>query len=166
MTVDLVKYREPLTQDELVFLKRKEAKERKQIYKVARVFMVMCFICPFAVAWVRAALGDEHAFSYFNYFLGVGFLLCFSAFGVFFSYYRTLYKVAQDIKHGTKTIERAYITRKQYMPTNNAFYCYISSTIKLSIEVEENDFRRLAVGDEICISYSSYSLFYLGYFYG
>lgn len=164
MNVDLVKYREPLTKDELVFLRRKEAKERKQLYSVMSVFMVMCFICPFATAWVKAAFGDERAFSYFNYFLGVGFLLCFSGFCILFSYYRTLHKVVQDIKHGTKTIERTYITRKQYMPAGNAFYFYISSAIKLSIEVEEVDFRRLKEGDELSITYTSYSNFYLGYF--
>lgn len=164
MNVDLVKYREALTKDELIFLRRKEAKERAQFYKVMGVFMVMSFICPFAAAWVKAVLGDEHAFSFFNYFIGVGFLLCFSMFGIFFTYYRTLHKVVKDIKHGTKIIERTYITRKQYMPVGNAFYFYISSAIKLSVEVEESDYRRLSEGDEINIAYTSYSNFYLGYF--
>ena len=41
MSLDLVKYREPLDKDELAFLRRKEEKERKQLFQIAKVFMVL-----------------------------------------------------------------------------------------------------------------------------
>lgn len=164
MSLDLIKYKEPLSQEELAFLKEKEAKERRQLYKVVRVFMVMCFICPFVAAWYKAAKGEEMAFSYGNYFLGVVFLLCFSGLGIYWSYYLHLRKVQKDIRHNTKIIERTIITRKQYMPSNNTYFFYLASPIKLSIEVNEDDYRRLDTGDEVNIEYTGYSNFYLGYF--
>lgn len=164
MSVDLIKYKQPLTQDELSFLRKKEKKERKQLYKAVRVFMIMCFVCPFIVAWFRAIWGGENPFSFATYFLGVAFLLCFSAAGVYWSYYNTLRKVHLDIKYGTKTIEKTFVTRKQYMPTGNAYYVYLSSAVRLSIEVSEEYYRNLHAGDEINIEYTSYSNQYLGYF--
>ncbi len=164
MSVELVQYREPLNKDELSFLRRKEEKERKQIYKIIKVFMVLCFICPFVVAWFRAIAGFENPFSPVSYFLGVLFLACFSGVGIYWGYYHNLRKVQLDLKQGTKTIERAYITRKQYMPTSNSYFFYLSSAIKLSIEVDEFDYRRLDKGDEVNIEYTTYSQLYLGYF--
>lgn len=129
-----------------------------------RVLMVMCFICPFAGAWIKALKGDETAFSYFYYFLGVGFLMAFSGVAIYWSYRLHLYKVQQDIKHGTKIIESVHITRKQYMPSTNTYYFYLSSPVKLSIEVSEEDYRSLDKDDEVNIEYTSYSQQYLGYF--
>jgi len=162
--LDLVKYREPLSTEELSFLRRKEEREKKQLYKIVRVFMILCFICPFIVAWFHAADGQDNPFSFTHYFFGVLFLLCFSAAGIYWGYYHNLRKVQMDIKYGTKTIERAFITRKQYMPISNAYFFYLSSAIKLSIEVAEYDYRRLKDGDEVNIEYTTYSKQYLGYF--
>ncbi|HTN46810.1 MAG TPA: hypothetical protein VL098_10725 [Flavipsychrobacter sp.] len=164
MDVHLIKYKTALSKDELSFLKQKEMKERKQLYKVVRVLMIMCFICPFAGAWIKALKGDELAFSYLYYFLGVTFLMFFSGIGVFMSYRAHLYKVRQDIRHATKTVETVQITRKQYMPSNNTYYFYLSSPVKLSIEVEEEYYRSLEKGDQVNIEYTPYSKQYLGYF--
>lgn len=164
MSLELIKYRESLNKEELSFLRRKEEKERKQLYKIVRVFMILCFICPFIIAWFRAAEGQENPFSFTYYFIGVIFLLCFSAAGIYWGYYHNLRKVQLDIKYGTKTIERAFITRKQYMPVNNAYFFYLSSAVRLSIEVAEYDYRRLNSGDEVNIEYTTYSKMYLGYF--
>jgi hypothetical protein len=164
MDVHLIKYKAPLTKDELAFLRKKEEKERRQLYNVLRILLVMCFICPFGGAWIKALKGDETAFSYFYYFLGVGFLMLFSGVAMYWSYRLYLYKVQQDIKHGTKIIETVSIIRKQYMPSNNTYYFYLASVIKLSIEVSEEDYRNLDKADEINIEYTSYSHLYLGYF--
>lgn len=164
MALELVRYREPLDREELSFLKKKAEKERKQLYKIIRVFMVLCFICPFVVAWFRALGGHEHPFSILTYFLGVVFLMGFSGVGIYWSYYNTLRKVVLDIRNGTKTIERTFITRKQYMPSNNTYFFYLSSAVKLSIEVDEHDYRRLEMGDEVNIEYTTHSRVYLGYF--
>ena len=164
MSVELVKYREALSKDELSFLRNKEGKELKQFFKIVRVFMVLCFVCPFIIAWFRAVEGMENPFSLAYYFMGVTFLACFSGAGIYWGYYHNLRKVQKDISSGTKTIERTYITRKQYIPSNNSFYLYLTSSIKLSIEVNELDFRRLENGDEVNIEYTTFSKLYLGYF--
>lgn len=164
MSLELVKYRQPLTPEELAFLRKKESRERHQTYKVLKVFMVLSFICPFIVAWFRAFGDHENPFSAIHYFIGVVFLLVFSATGVYWGYYNNLRKIQKDIKGGTKTVEKVFITRKQYMPANNTYYFYLSSSVKLSIDVEEHDYRQLSKGDEINIEYTSFSNLYLGYF--
>jgi hypothetical protein len=164
MPVELVKYREPLNNEEISFLRQREEKERRQTSRVVRVFMVLSFVVPFIVAWLRAFGGEENAFSFVHYFVGVLFLLCFSAAGIYWGYFHNLRKIQLDLKYRTKTIERSYITRKQYMPVNNSYFFYLSSAIKLSIEVDEYDYRRLDKGDEVSIEYTTFSKLYLGYF--
>lgn len=164
MSVELIRYNEPMNGDEMAFLYQKEGKERKQFYKVIRVLMILSFICPFVVAWFRAAEGVGNPFSYIHYFVGVIFLLCFSGSGVYLAYNRNLKKVQQDIKRCTKTIELTHVTRKQYMPQNNTYYFYLDSPNKLSIEVNEEDYHRMEQGDEVNIEYTTYAKLYLGYF--
>ncbi len=160
----LIQYQEPLTEEELHFLHRKERRERTQLYKVARVFLFLSFICPFAVACVRAAFGAENPFSYGTYFLGVGFLMSFSAMGIFIVYKNYLRQVQRDISTGTKTIERSRITRKQYMPHTNTYFFYIDSPNRLSIEVDVQDYQFMSIGDEVNIEYTSIAKMYLGYY--
>ena len=163
-SLELIRYNEPLETDELAFLCKKEDKERKQFYKVIRVFMIFCFVLPYIVAWFRAAEGTENPFSYATYFLGVIFLLLFSGVAVYIGYHRTLKQIQADIRDRTKTIERTHILRRQYMPHNNSYYFYIDSSTKLSIEVSEPDYHRLDDGDELSIEYTTHSKLYLGYF--
>lgn len=164
MSLELVTYREPLNRDEVSFLRRKEEKDRRQIYRIMRVFLMLCFIVPFIVAWFRAFAGQNNPFSFGYYFLGVLFLACFSFAGIYWGYYHNLRRVQLDLKYRTKTVERTFITRKQYMPANNSYFFYLSSAVKLSIEVEEQDYRRLEKGDEVSIEYTTFSKMYLGYF--
>lgn len=160
----LVRHEEPLNSDELAFLRRKEGKDRSQLYRVCRVFMILCFICPFLVACVRAIMGAEDPFNYGSYFAGVGFLMVFSGAGLYAGYYKFLRKVQQDIRRGTKTIERSLITRKQYMPHNNTYFFYINSPHRLSIEVAEFDYHNMHLGDEVNIEYTTMAKMYLGYY--
>lgn len=163
MSLHLVQYKQPLTHEELSFLRQKEERERGLLLRVIRALMVLCFICPFVVAWLRAMLGAEQPFSFLYYFVSVLFLLFLCALGVYWSYYNNLRTIQQDIRFGTKTIEKAYITRKQFMPSAGSFHLYLSSAIRISIEVSEEEYRRLASGDEVHIEYTSYSKQYLGY---
>lgn len=164
MQVQLFRYNEQLDTEELAFLVKKEARDKTMMYKLIRVLMVFCFVIPFIATWFRATDGVPDPFSYTYYFSGVLFLACFSGFAVFVSYRRTLYKIEQDIRHRTKTIERTHITRKQFMPQNNTYYFYLNSPNKLSIEVKQEDFHAMQNGDELNIEYTTYSKFYLGYF--
>ncbi len=158
------RHNEPLEEDELAFLQNKLQKESAQFYKIVRILLMFCFACPFLIAWFRAMNDVEDPFSYKYYFGGVLFLMAFSGSIVYVAYYNTLRRVQRDIKKGTKTVERVHITRKQYMPHNNTYYIYLTSPVKLSIEVSVDDYRNMAEGDELNIEYTTYARFYLGYF--
>ncbi|OSZ78949.1 hypothetical protein CAP35_12080 [Chitinophagaceae bacterium IBVUCB1] len=158
------RHNEPLEDEERAFLQNKLQKESAQFYKIVRILLVFCFACPFLIAWFRAMNGVEDPFSYKYYFGGVLFLATFSGSIVYVAYHNTLRRVRRDIKKGTKTIERVHITRKQYMPHNNTYYIYLTSPVKLSIEVSADDYRQMGEGDELNIEYTTYSKFYLGYF--
>jgi len=162
--LQLYRYDEPLEKEELVFLQEKFRKENAVFYKVIRILMVFCFVCPLLIAWFRALNDVPDPFSYKYYFGGVLFLMFFSGSIVYSAYYFTLRKLHKDVVHRTKTIERVHVTRKQYMPQNNTYYLYLSSAIKLSIEVKLDDYRQVSEGDELNIEYTTFSRFYLGYF--
>ncbi len=164
MALDLVKYTEPLEAEELEFLERKEAKDRRQYYWVFQLLMIMCFLIPFAGAWYRAADGMPNAFSPIRYFFTTGVLLFISCTSVYATYRINLRRVQLDISHKTKTIEISHVMSKVYFPSKSAYYFYIDSKFKLSIEVSYEDYVRLGEGDEVCIEYTTYSKQYLGYF--
>ena len=164
MSLELERYYEPLSNEELVFLVRKEQRERKQYYKVYQLLMFLSFIIPFAGAWYRATDGAPNAFSQVKFFITAGILLSICTFSTYFVYRINLRKVQLDIKYRTKTIEISHITRKLYIATKNACYFYIDSRVKLSIEVSVADYERLNEGDEVAIEYTTHSKQYLGYF--
>ncbi len=164
MMLQLVRYNETMDAEELAFLQRRELLERTQFMRVLKVIMVVCFICPFGISWGRAIAGVANPFSYTHYFLGVLFLLCFSGFILYLSYYRDLRKIRSDLHHQTKTVEQTQITRKQYMPQNNMHYFYLASPTKLSIEVSPDDYETMQLGDELNIEYTTHAKLYLGYF--
>lgn len=162
--MEIVRFIEPLSNDELFFLKKKEQLDRHYFYLAVRAIMIICFVIPFLIAWISAIYGLPNAFGYRKYFTGVGFLICFAGLCTYISYHYYLRKVQQDIQHNTKVIERTQITQKKFMPQNGAYYFYLNSPIKLSIEVSEQDYHRLEAGDEVNIEYTTYSKQYLGYF--
>lgn len=164
MTYGLVKYSESLNEGELLFLVRKEAKERRTYYKVYQILMFMSFLLPFAGAWHRAYLGAPNAFSAFRYFFITGILLFISTFSTYATYRLNLRRVQLDIRYKTKTIEINRITRKLYVTAKDTYHFYIDSSIKLSIEVSADDYEHMRVGDEVAIEYTTYSRLYLGYF--
>ncbi|HEY9178110.1 MAG TPA: hypothetical protein VIN07_10485 [Flavipsychrobacter sp.] len=157
-------HKESLSPEELQFLMDKDQKETRTFYSAIRVFMFVCFVIPFIVAWLRAMDGDENPFELGAYFLGVGFLLSFTGLCAWLAYRRSLQKIKRDIKNRSKTVERTHITRKQYMPHNHTYYFYLDSPNKLSIEVSEADYHLLNDGDELNIEYSTNAKMYFGYF--
>ena len=164
MPFELIRYNEPLEYSELVFLEKKEAKERKVYYKVYRILMFMSFILPFAGAWYCAYDGAPNAFSPARFFLSAGILLFISSFSTYATYRINLRKIQLDIRDRTKTIEINHITRKLYVAAKNTYHFYTDSRIKLSIEVSADDFELMKEGDEVAIEYTTHSKMYLGYF--
>jgi len=157
-------YIEPLEAEELQFLERKESKERNQYYRVFQLLMFLSFLIPFVGAWYRAYDGAPNAFSPFKFFTTAAVLLSISCISTFVTYRINLRKVQLDIKYRTKTVEISHVMRKLYIATQNAYYFYIDSRIKLSIEVTYNDYATMDEGDEVCIEYTTHSKQYLGYF--
>lgn len=163
----LIQYKDELTDSELDFLVHKEEKESRNFFKVISMFMIICFVIPFIVAWFRV-LEDEYGvknpFSFTDYFLGVTYLLAFLGFCAWMAYRKTLQKIKTDIRRKSKTIERTRITRKQYMASNHTYYFYLDSPNKLSIEVTDSDYHVFNEGDEVNIEYSTNAKLYFGYF--
>jgi len=155
---------EPLVDEELVFLIRKERRERRQYYKVFRLLMIVSFVMPYITAWYRATEGAPNAFSKMKFFVSAGVLLFISTFSTYVTYRVHLRKLQLDIRDKTKTIETNHITRKVYVGTKDAYHFYIDSLTKLSIEVSRADFERMKEGDEVSIEYTTHSRQYLGYF--
>jgi hypothetical protein len=162
--LELKRYFEPLEKSELEFLEKKESTERSQYYKVYRLLMFLSFIIPFAGAWYRAADGMPDAFSKTKFFFTAGLLLSISSFATYITYRVNLRKIQMDIKDKTKTIEISHVNRKLYLDIKDAYYLYIDSKVKLSIEVSPNDYNEMDEGDEVCIEYATHSKQYLGYF--
>ena len=164
MPVEIVRYLEPLSDEERSFLKKKETRDRRQFYRSVQALLLICFVLPFAMAWGKAIAGMPNPFSYAYYFAGVAILGSLTGIGAVIAYRNNLYGIHQDLRKGTKTVERAVITRKRFMPHNNACYFFLDSPTKLSIEVSPEYFDRLNVGDEVNIEYSTYGKAYFGYF--
>lgn len=153
-----------LDDSERSYLVAREQEDRKVYYRLIRYCLILAFVIPFIIAWVRALGGKENPFSYLYYFLGVGCLLAFSGLWMSIAYFRFLYRIQKDIRADVKVVEQTRIKRKQYMPQNNKYYLYLQSPTRLSIEVEAEDFHRWEDGDDINIEYTPYSQMYLGYF--
>jgi heme/copper-type cytochrome/quinol oxidase subunit 3 len=99
-----------------------------------------------------------------KFFFTAGILLFISSFATYVTYRINLRRVQLDIRDKTKTIEISHVMRKLQIPAKNTYHLYIDSTIKLSIEVSYEDYVRMAVGDEVCIEFTTHSREYLGYF--
>ena len=164
MPFELQRYIEPLDEDELKFLERKESRERNQYYRVYQLLMLLSFIIPFAGAWYRAYDGAPNAFSAIKFFSTAGVLLSISTVATYIPYRMNLRKVQLDIRYKTKTIEISHIVRKLHVAASNTYFFYIDAIARLSIEVSHEDYERMNTGDEICIEYTTHSMQYLGYF--
>lgn len=157
-------YTEPLQADEIDFLRRKEEQDRKMYFKVFRMLMIGCFIIPFITAWYRAYDGAPNAFSYVRFFATAATLIFISSFAVYMSYRVYLHGIQKDLKAKSKTIEISQITKKVYVQIDHSFHLYITSQVKLSIEVTQEDYLTYNEGDEVSIEYGTYSKEYFGYF--
>lgn len=164
MTRAIKYYIEPLSDSELDFLVRKEAKQRSIYYKVFTLLMVVSFIVPYVAAWYRVADGAPNAFSYARFFVSAGILLFISSVATYVSYRLNLRYLQRDIKERSKTVVISHITRKMYVASNDTYHFYLDSHVKLSIEVSLPDYQVFKEGDEVAIEYTTYSKEYLGYF--
>lgn len=157
-------YVEPLTEAELLLLTNKEHRERKQYFAVYRILMLISFVLPYITSWYRAYEGAPNAFSYIRYFFTTAVLLGIISFATYSSYKLYHRKIQQDIADKTKTVETSCITKKVINASNNAYYFYTTSRVKISMEVSEEYYYSLKEGDEVSIEYTTHAQHYLGYF--
>jgi hypothetical protein len=161
----VVHYTEPLTRDETHFLKTRQHTGIRQLYKLARICMLLSFVIPFAGAWIRAArAGDPSEFSVLRYFLLVFWLLVVSSVICGIMYWRMIRPLRRDLQGGEKVVELATIDRKVFMPQDGSYHLYVNSLILLSMEVNAQAYLMLEAGDEVNILYAPYSKLHLGYF--
>jgi uncharacterized membrane protein len=164
MSTEIQRYREPLDHNELLFLEKRETKDRKTYFRVYRLLMILSFVIPFVGAWYRAYDGAPNAFSPIRFFFSAAVLLGISSLATYITYRVNLRNIQLDLKEQTKTIETSQISRKLFVLARNTCYFYITSHVKMSIEVSADDYERLNEGDEISIEYATHSKLYLGYF--
>jgi hypothetical protein len=164
LSTALRRHTEPLEPKELHFLVEKEHRDKKVYYKIFRALMFCSFLFPFLGSWYRAFEGAPNAFSIPRFFVSTTILLGISFTAMWFAYRINLRKVQADLRQRTKTIETTHILRKQYMHRSDAYFFYIDSPNKMSIQVSDADYHRLDLGDEVNIEYYTHSKLYLGYF--
>lgn len=154
---------EPLDEDELAFVQHRYHQESKDYLFAMNWLLKVAVAIPFFVGilyYIRYR--DTHLM--LNAFL-IALLstLAISVVAGFASYMRNLYYLHRDSREKTKVVESVYVTEKKYMALNNTWHFYISSPVKISIEVSPEDFQRFAINDEINIEYSRYARIYFGY---
>lgn len=163
----------PLEEEELNFILKKFQKEQHSFWRVLRGLVVLGLLIPLLTLFLLKSMPDEvvwkrelreKQFPDYYFLIVAGVLLLIILIGSYYSYWSTIRKIALDVKYRRKIIERTIILRKVYMPQNKAFYFYINSDKKLSIEVNADDYSFYQEGDEINIEYSQYAGEYLGYF--
>lgn len=162
-------YIELMNDSELAFLKKKAGKESRVYQKILKIMLLGAVVFSFAGAWENIQnegrlLGTETVFSWENYFITLLILSVIFFLTLRISRNSELAQIHKDLRQKTKIIERVIIKRKTFLPHNNTFHFYLNSVIKLSIEVDENDFAHLSEGDEISIEYSKNAWIYFGYF--
>ncbi len=96
--------------------------------------------------------------------LKLALLLLFAvAAGSYYSYNKTLRKVIKDMRGGEKTIEPCTVIRKFQSPQNDTWHVYITSVVRLSVEVTADEYAMLEEGSKINLEYSPYSKVFFGY---
>ena len=93
-------------------------------------------------------------------------LFCVVGIATYYSYHKTLRILIMDIKNGEKVIEPCAVIRKYHSKENNTYHVYITSVVRLSIEVTVDEYAQLDEGDKINIEYSPFSKIFFGYFIG
>lgn len=172
-------YKESLTEDERQFLLKKLHRERPNFLNVLKTINLICLIfiafitiLMLVIYWVKPeettiikednplTLGKIFAISFWTYF-SVATLINLA---FWLRYRNTIGRIKSDIDSNEKIIEQTKILNKRFMPQNQAYYFYIDSPNRYTIQVDENTYRMLEIGDELNLEYSEKSKIDFGYF--
>ena len=148
---------EPLEEDELAFMHKKNEQERKTYFTIIKMVLIISLAIPFIVAIIYHIRFQRTDIMMQAFIQALCITLSFSAIISFFTYRRSL-------NEKTKIVESSLISEKKFMPLNNTYHFYLDNALKYSIEVSEDDFHRFEVNDEINIEYATYSKEYFGYY--
>lgn len=155
---------EPLEEDELAFMHKKNEQERKTYFTIIKMVLIISLSIPFIVAIIYHIRFQRTDIMMQAFIQALCITLSFSAIISFFTYRRSLLDIRKDLNEKTKIVESSLITEKKFMPLNNTYHFYLDNALKYSIEVSEDDFHRFEVNDEINIEYATYSKEYFGYY--
>ena len=155
---------EPLSSNELEFLKLQLKSAKRSFVGFFSKFVIVIFVLSFVLSFYKAASGNQNAFSASAYFATTTLFLLISALGVYIVFLLFHRNLMLDIRQARKTIEPCHISRKQFMPHNNTYHFYIDSAHCLSVQVPKADYDRMNPGDELSIEYSCHSGIFFGYF--
>lgn len=165
---------EPLEPEELAFLKKSRKRQAVLFSRTLRVLVAIGLIAPVGVGLFLESIRVDHpdspwipedrGFPILPYLLGAGVLILLVILAGYYSYTQTLSKLSRDLREKTKVVEKTEIERKVFMPHNSSYHFYLSSTTRLSIEVDADDYQKYREGDEINLEYSKNARIYFGYF--
>ena len=155
---------EILEEEELLFLEKRLANERKEYLYGMNLMAIAAVAIPFIVALIYFIRFQETRIMLVAFVYSLCFTIPLFLIICYFSYMRSLYGLKRDINSGTKSIESCIITQKKYMDLNNTYHFYLNSEFKYSIEVSEEDYHLFEVNDEINIEYAKHAREYFGYF--
>jgi hypothetical protein len=154
---------EPLEEDELLFLKRRLEAESKEYMFAMNMLLRAAVIIPFLVALITYIRFEDTDLMLTSFLYALLITIIILSIAGIASYMRSLYHLKKDMKNKSKIVESCLITEKKYMALNHTWHFYLTSYVKLSIEVSELDFYRFEVNDEINIEYASFTKTYFGY---
>ena len=157
-------FTEPLQNDELQFLCQKLQTDSRYYLKTLQVVLLFLVIIPALTAMIYFVRYQDKTMMWHSWFLTQSIATCLFLFIVGLSYWLFLRPLRADIHQQTKIIELCLILEKKYMPTTKQYSFTLNSTAKNSIEVNEADFARWNVNDEINIEYAPQTKTYFGYF--
>ena len=157
-------YQEPLTEEELGYLTRKEKGDRRQFVQVYRILFLLSLLFSYLGAIYRLQDAGPESFSWTKFLVTWGILLTICTCSTIYIYRLNLRKIQIDLREKTKTIEGHRIQKKLFVPLKNTYHFFIDSAEKLSIQVSALDFANYKEGDEVFIEFASHSKEYFGYF--
>lgn len=154
---------EPLNEDELEFVQHRYHQESKDYLFAMNWLLKVAVVIPFIVGIIYYIRYSDTYLMLNAFLIALLSTLGLCVIAGFASYMRNLYYLHRDTREKTKVVESVYITEKKYMALNNTWHFYITSPVKISIEVSPEDFQRFGVNDEINIEYSRHARIYFGY---
>jgi uncharacterized membrane protein YozB (DUF420 family) len=150
--------------DEFAFIQKRHDKESREFMRAMNVVLAFAVIIPFLTSLFYYVKFQDTGIMLSAFVISLVITMILFVIIAYFTYQRTLSALKHDLREQTKIVESTLITEKKYMALNHTYHFFLYRAFKISIEVNEVDFARFDVNDEINIEYARYSKEYFGYF--